>query len=202
MRRRLSPRDPPPPRRWIPRDPNSPGGNRQPPQARGSRGSGDSRTLAPHPNIGPTCRAPLGAPMLTLVPSLRDGGCCTDLRGRRSVGTEAGARGGGAAGGVSWEAPAPWAGTGWARGGRGGGGGSLLLARAGPGLVRCSRPTPGAAPRCPAAPGPAPRSARRLRPRPFDRRGRGGWELGPRRVTPRSRAASRGFPEEIACPGC
>lgn len=75
--------------------------------------------------------------------SRHGGGGSTNLRGcEHSPRRKREPADGGAAGGVSWEAPAPWAGTGRARGGRDGGR-SSLLAHAGPKRVRRSPSAPG-----------------------------------------------------------
>lgn len=145
------------------------------------------------PTPAQLAEAPSALPRSPWSGSPRDGGCCTDLRGRRTIPDGSGSprrRGGGAAGGVSWEAPAPWAGTGWARGGRGGGGGSLLLARAGPGPVRCSRPTPG---QLREAPHPRARPALAAPAAPLPLRSPGPRGVGTR--SPQSRhSVARSFP--------
>lgn len=98
MRRRLSPRDPPPPRRWIPHDPHRPGGNRQPPQARGSCGSGDSRTL-PTPQHQPNLPSPPRRSRAHPGPARRvTAAAAPTCAAAAQSQTEAGARGGGAAG--------------------------------------------------------------------------------------------------------
>lgn len=205
-------RDPPRPRRWIPRDPNSPGGNRQPPPARGSRGSRGSRIPVPAQHL-PNSPSPFRAPTLTLTLTLPAPRRHQPARPRAQSGTEAGAcgrRGAGGAGGVSWEAPAP----GWGQAEH-----AAAAAAAGapssrrawgpdPSAARARlpgtalSPSPGAAPRRPAAPEPAPRSQPPPRPWPFGRGGRGGWERGPRSYLLVARSFS-GFPRAgIACPGC
>lgn len=96
VRGRLSPRDPPRPRRGILRDASSSGGNQQPPPARGSRGSWRSRIPVPvqhlpnfpsplprsHPYLYPTRRA--AAPTCAAAGTVRDGSGSLPAAGRRA----------------------------------------------------------------------------------------------------------------------
>lgn len=181
VRGRLSPREPPRPRRGILRDPSSPGGDPPPPAARGSRGSWGRRVPVPvqhlpnfpsprprsHPYLYPTRRA--AAPTCAAAATARDGSGSPRAAGRR---------GGGAAGGVSGEAPAPWAETGRARGSRGGGGAPSSWRAWGPDPSEARAPLPGT------ALGPSPgrlRGALSLRATPAPSGvGAGGGERGPR----------------------
>ena len=117
------------------------------------RGEAEGAETAGFPSPPSICQLPeppsaLPPPPLPCPPAGRgDGGSGgTNLRGgehsprRKREPADGGAAG--AAGGVSWEAPAPWAGTGRARGGRDGGW-SSLLAHAGPNRVRRSPSAPG-----------------------------------------------------------